>query len=131
MSRCPACPDRSFNGNCPSADIRYRLSSLPDKEMNVSVHSCFSRARWNVFRNPSAKRICCGRSMQHFRGAESQDMFHPGQLGQPVSSFSEHLGPSSRSMRSIAMPTATPIVFVVDDDISIRESLESLIDNAG
>ena len=26
---------------------------------------------------------------------------------------------------------ATPIVFVVDDDISVRSSLESLIDSAG
>lgn len=29
------------------------------------------------------------------------------------------------------MPTATPLVFVVDDDISIRESLELLIQSAG
>jgi FixJ family two-component response regulator len=29
------------------------------------------------------------------------------------------------------MPHATPIVFVVDDDISVRESLESLIRCAG
>src|SRR5580698_2766163 len=29
------------------------------------------------------------------------------------------------------MPQATPIVFVVDDDISVRESLESLIRCAG
>ena len=31
----------------------------------------------------------------------------------------------------IAMPQTTPIVFVVDDDISVRESLESLIRFAG
>ena len=29
------------------------------------------------------------------------------------------------------MPDATPIVFVVDDDVSVRESLKSLIDSAG
>jgi FixJ family two-component response regulator len=29
------------------------------------------------------------------------------------------------------LPTATPIVFVVDDDISVRESLEALIRSAG
>src|SRR6266850_2799473 len=33
--------------------------------------------------------------------------------------------------RSSAMAHATPIVFVVDDDISVRESLESLIRCAG
>src|ERR1700736_796684 len=33
--------------------------------------------------------------------------------------------------RSPQMPHATPIVFVVDDDISVRESLESLIRCAG
>ena len=29
------------------------------------------------------------------------------------------------------MPHATPIVFVVDDDVSVRESLELLISTAG
>ena len=29
------------------------------------------------------------------------------------------------------MSHATPIVFVVDDDVSVRESLELLISNAG
>ena len=29
------------------------------------------------------------------------------------------------------MSHATPIVFVVDDDVSVRESLELLIDSAG
>ena len=31
----------------------------------------------------------------------------------------------------VTMPDVTPIVFVVDDDISVRESLELLIENAG
>jgi FixJ family two-component response regulator len=35
------------------------------------------------------------------------------------------------TMRSSAMPHATPIVFVVDDDVSVRESLELLISTAG
>jgi FixJ family two-component response regulator len=34
-------------------------------------------------------------------------------------------------VRVIPMPVATPIVFVVDDDISVRESLELLIASAG
>jgi FixJ family two-component response regulator len=38
--------------------------------------------------------------------------------------------PRSSSMPRAA-PIATPIVFVVDDDISVRESLESLIADAG
>ena len=33
--------------------------------------------------------------------------------------------------RSVSMSLATPIVFVVDDDISVRESLEALIRSAG
>jgi FixJ family two-component response regulator len=33
--------------------------------------------------------------------------------------------------RSAPLPRATPIVFVVDDDISVREALELLISNAG
>src|SRR5580700_2713390 len=36
-----------------------------------------------------------------------------------------------QELRSPQMPHATPIVFVVDDDISVRESLESLIRCAG
>jgi FixJ family two-component response regulator len=35
------------------------------------------------------------------------------------------------STRASAMPHATPIVFVVDDDVSVRESLELLIGTAG
>jgi len=37
----------------------------------------------------------------------------------------------NHSAWSPPMPHATPIVFVVDDDISVRESLELLISNAG
>src|SRR5689334_12826223 len=35
------------------------------------------------------------------------------------------------TMGSYSMPHATPIVFVVDDDVSVRESLKLLIDSAG
>jgi FixJ family two-component response regulator len=40
-------------------------------------------------------------------------------------------GAIGRFARSSAMPHATPIVFVVDDDVSVRESLEALIGFAG
>ena len=36
-------------------------------------------------------------------------------------------GAIGRLARSSAMPHATPVVFVVDDDVSVRESLEALI----
>ncbi len=36
-----------------------------------------------------------------------------------------------RSIEVITMPDVTPIVYVVDDDVSVRESLELLIKNAG
>jgi FixJ family two-component response regulator len=38
---------------------------------------------------------------------------------------------AARSTEVLTMPDATPIVFVVDDDISVRESLELLIKSAG
>jgi FixJ family two-component response regulator len=38
---------------------------------------------------------------------------------------------ASRSIEVSAMPDTTAIVFVVDDDVSVRESLELLIENAG
>lgn len=37
----------------------------------------------------------------------------------------------ARELGSSSMPSATPIVFVVDDDISVRESLELLIGSEG
>ena len=38
---------------------------------------------------------------------------------------------ASRSTQVLTMPDAKPIVFVVDDDVSVRESLELLIKSAG
>ena len=38
---------------------------------------------------------------------------------------------ASRSLDVLAMPHVPPIVFVVDDDVSVRESLELLIETAG
>ena len=38
---------------------------------------------------------------------------------------------AARSTEVLTMPDATPIVFVVDDDISVRESLELLIKSVG
>ena len=38
---------------------------------------------------------------------------------------------ASRSIEVLTMPDVPPIVFVVDDDVSVRESLESLIKTAG
>ena len=40
-------------------------------------------------------------------------------------------GAIGRVARSSTMPQATPFVFVVDDDVSVRESLEALIGFAG
>jgi FixJ family two-component response regulator len=39
--------------------------------------------------------------------------------------------PLSHQVGSALMPPASPIVFVVDDDVSVRESLELLIQNEG
>jgi FixJ family two-component response regulator len=41
------------------------------------------------------------------------------------------LGIASRSVEMLTMPDVPPIVFVVDDDVSVRESLELLIKSAG
>jgi FixJ family two-component response regulator len=38
---------------------------------------------------------------------------------------------ASRSIGVFTMPDVTSIVFVVDDDVSVRESLELLISTAG
>ena len=44
-----------------------------------------------------------------------------------VSGLGRHSGIHAASVRSTAAPRDTPIVFVVDDDVSVRESLELLI----
>jgi FixJ family two-component response regulator len=38
---------------------------------------------------------------------------------------------TSRSIEVLTMPDVTPVVFVVDDDVSVRESLELLVSTAG
>ncbi len=38
---------------------------------------------------------------------------------------------SRHKLRPVPMPPSSPIVFVVDDDISVRESLELLIEHEG
>jgi len=45
--------------------------------------------------------------------------------------YMSSIDPTNRLKRSLAMPTVMPIVFVVDDDVSVRESLELLVLNEG
>jgi hypothetical protein len=45
--------------------------------------------------------------------------------------YTADCGLLSRSTEVIAMPNVISIVFVVDDDISVRESLELLVKSAG
>src|SRR6187401_805158 len=66
--------------------------------MQRCVRGCSNRARSNACSNPSANRRCSMPSMKRF------------------------VQPERRPATD-----ATPIVFVVDDDISVRESLELLI----
>ena len=57
----------------------------------------------------------------------------PTLIREPVTHRSYTMNPSiaARGNGVLAMPDATAIVFVVDDDISVRESLELLIKTAG
>jgi len=45
--------------------------------------------------------------------------------------YTDGLSPAAASFGVVAMPDVMPVVFVVDDDISVRESLELLIKSAG
>lgn len=62
--------------------------------------------------------------MWHF---EDTDSSHPASQGDKTS-LARTLG---HVVGSSPVPTATPIVFVVDDDVSVRESLELLIRKVG
>src|SRR5215469_4377092 len=64
--------------------------------------------------------------MQRFRRTESNGYSQEswGYTMRLAQAASHELGPA-------AMPTASPIIFIVDDDISVRESLELLIQNEG
>ncbi len=48
-----------------------------------------------------------------------------------VATYTASLPMRARSFEVVSMPDVTPIVCVVDDDISVRESLEGLIGTAG
>src|SRR5262249_25553848 len=54
-----------------------------------------------------------------------------GNAQEPLGCSMSSSGVPRRELGAEPMPTATPIVFVVDDDISVRESLELLIENEG
>src|SRR6202043_1902851 len=89
--------------------------------MRPFVHACSNRVPWSACLSHSAIRLCGRRSMPHYRVAErSATLLYPR-----LSSVSDH------ETRSAPMSHATPIVFVVDDDVSVRESLELLIRWAG
>src|SRR6202167_202539 len=62
--------------------------------------------------------------MLHF---EETDSSHPASRGDKTS-FARSLG---HAVQSSPVPTARPIVFVVDDDVSVREALELLIRKIG
>ena len=52
-----------------------------------------------------------------------------GSIGSGTYSFHPHA--AGRALKGATMPDLTPIVFVVDDDISVRESLELLLQSDG
>src|SRR4051812_27631284 len=68
----------------------------------MSVPVWWSMALWSACSSHSAGPLCTTRSAPRFELPEG-----------------------------FSMPDATPIVFVVDDDVSVRESLELLIGTAG
>jgi len=61
--------------------------------------------------------------MQHFEGTNNSPC-NPGDKTSLARSLGHPVGSSTT-------PTATPIVFIVDDDVSVRESLEPLIRKVG
>jgi FixJ family two-component response regulator len=55
-------------------------------------------------------------------------VFHENVMRGP---YTSNLPIAARRLETICMPDVTGVVFVVDDDVSVRESLELLLKNAG
>src|SRR5687768_1619349 len=92
--------------------------------MRPSVRVCSERAPWSVCSSRSARRTCLRPSIPRFEWPEDS----------PRCSAGVDMGPMSVAVPEAgSSPTSypVPIVFVVDDDISVRESLELLIQSAG
>src|SRR5215216_1351779 len=87
--------------------------------MRRCVRACSNAAPSNVYSSRSARRRCLRRSTPHFEWVETcQDPRAPR-------------GIDMNRARSSVEPQDKPIVFVVDDDVSVRESLELLIRFSG
>ena len=98
---------------------RRRITSVRASSRAGPSSACSSR---------SARRPCSTRSMPRFgRGRHDND--ERGTLRTRPYTVTSAI--ASRSIEVLTMPDATPIVFVVDDDVSVRESLELLIKHAG
>src|SRR5262249_9792733 len=96
----------------------------PLSETIRCVPSCSKRVRWSVCSSPSAKQPFWRRSMllfaQRERRATRQDPRRRSSSREPND---KAIVLSDSQLR--------PIVFIVDDDVSVRESLELLIQDAG
>src|SRR5918999_4173176 len=76
----------------------------------------------------SARRPCSTRSMPRFGRGRPDDDERGERHTRAVYC---DLGDRPRPIEVLAMPDPTPIVYVVDDDVSVRESLELLVKHAG
>ena len=65
------------------------------------------------------------------RSSDELDMSMPGTRTTTGAPYTGSWAIGSHSIETVTMPDRTSIVFVVDDDISVRESLELLIRSAG
>src|SRR5690606_3282630 len=70
-----------------------------------------------------------GRAQRRAARAGCAIMIASGRVA--YATYTPDLGPPPHSIRVRSMPDLTPVVYVVDDDLSVRESLELLIRHAG
>ena len=77
-----------------------------------------------VQRNRPARRAQCRASDEVSDGDDATATHHARR-------YTGRSATASGTIEVVTMPDITPIVFVVDDDVSVRESLELLISSAG
>src|SRR4051812_15100200 len=106
--------------------MEFQRYSLRPTGTRVFVGRHSSRVQWNVCTSRSATQLCLRPWILRSKRIEPWGNFGPLRRCRMLSPRN-----SGRAVESGRMSKVRPIVFVVDDDVSVRESLDLLIETEG